>query len=44
VLNLIHIHPQLLSQGSQLNLFLFLDVWLGVAVPHLKRSYAADKP
>ena len=24
VLNLIHIHPQLLSQDSQLNLFLFL--------------------
>ena len=40
VLNLIHIHPQLLSQDSQLNLFLFLSVWLGAVVPHLERGTA----
>jgi hypothetical protein len=42
VLNLIHIHiqPQLLSQDSQLNFLLSLDVWLGTALPHLKHGYA----
>ena len=41
VLNLIHIHPQLLSQDSQLNFLLSLAIWLGAALPHLKRGYAA---
>ena len=38
VLNLIHIHPHLLSQDNQFfNAFIFA-VWPGAVVPHLKRG------
>ena len=38
VLNLIHIHPQLLSQDSHLFTIFTLAVLPGVATPHLKRG------
>ena len=44
VLNLIHIHPHMPSQDSQLIPIFTLTVLLGVAVPHPKRSTAAVEP
>ena len=44
VLKLIHIHPHMLSQDSQLNFLLSLVVWLSAALSHLKRGTAADRP
>ena len=41
VLNLIHIHPHLLSQDSQLFHAFTFAVWPGVVVSHLKRGTTA---
>ena len=41
MLNLIHIHPQLLSQDSQTFTVFTLTVLPDVVVPHLKKGTAA---
>ena len=43
VLNLIHIHPHLLSQDNHLFTVFTFVIWPGVAVLHLKRGTAAER-
>ena len=44
VLNLIHIHPKLLSQDRHLSTDFNLAILPGAAVPHLKRDTTAVEP